>query len=182
MSAITIWGLGYFLVSFPYIKFGAPFYPSATRRLLFLISFTGSQILLWLPIFFIFVLSKMENRLKVQEDKRNRSSVFVNILTIRTALTSFVIVLFLLLSIYSYAIQAYPQIPTSFGGGAPKEVRLLLFDQSALNGLSIAVDNKLSEPVILLDQTDRTLLIMDKQGSRTFELSSSLVSAIVHQK
>jgi hypothetical protein len=93
-----------------------------------------------------------------------------------------VIVLFLLLSIYSYAIQAYPQIPTSFGGGAPKEVRLLLFDQSALNGLSIAVDNQLSEPVILLDQTDRTLLIMDKQGSRTFELSSSLVSAIVHQK
>jgi len=182
MSAITIWGLGYFLVSFPFVKFGRPFYPAETRRVIFLLSFTGSQILLWCPVFFMLILRNMEKHLKIREGETNTTSIFGSVPTIRTALSSFVIVLFLLLSIYSYAIQAYPQIPTTFGGGAPKEVRLLLSDPSAINGLSIAVNGQLSEPVLLLDQTDRTFFIMDIQNSETLELSSSLVSAVVHEK
>lgn len=182
MSIVTIWGLGYFLVSFPYIEFGRPYYPAESRRLFFMISFSGSQILLWLPALLTFAINKMESRLYFQREKSKGHDVPGGISTLRTALTSFVVVLFLILSVYSYAIRAYPQIPTSFGGGAPKEVRLLLSDPSAMNGLSIAVQGQLTEPVILLDQTDRILLIMDKQSLSTFELSSALVSAIIHQK
>lgn len=181
MSLATLWGLGYALVRLPNILYGVPYYPTEIRRFLFMFNFGSSQMLLWFPVVVVFTFYKIGTIIRVKSSLPHETHAG-SVLAIRTAATSFIIVLSLILSVYVYAIGAYSQIPTTFGGGAPKAVQLLLSNPDTVNGLSIKVEDGLSEPVILLDQSDRTLLIQEINGQRTLELSMSLILAIIHQK
>ncbi len=182
LSGCTVWALGYFLINFPYIPYGNPYRPAGVRLFSFYLGFSGSQLLLWLPIALIIGFQKFSPLHRAEQKGAGRSGLAFSGMAAQSAIMSFAIVLVLILSIYSYAIQSYSQIPATFGGGAPKKVQLILSDPAAVSGLSITTGGQLSEPLILIDQTDRMLLVQDIAGERTMELSTSLVLAIIHEK
>jgi hypothetical protein len=87
--------------------------------------------------------------------------------------------------LYNVAVYVYPQVPQQFGGGRPREARLL-FREDALQeakylGFGVAQNRLLSSPVRMLWENEDIYVIQSPEmlGDAIIRLDKSLVSAVV---
>jgi len=83
-----------------------------------------------------------------------------------------------------FALQIYPEIPASLGGGAGQPVQFVVDveKQSILEAAGIEVsDENISTRVLLLLETDKEYLIISKPDSKAISLQKDLISAVLYR-
>jgi hypothetical protein len=94
-----------------------------------------------------------------------------------------------LTSVFSYvdffAGTIYPIVPQQFGGGSPREVRLVVSNDSKIlfgeSGLNILETGIVSKPLDLLWETDQTYIVRyaDDPDARILHVSKDSVAGLV---
>jgi hypothetical protein len=83
-----------------------------------------------------------------------------------------------------FALQVYPEIPPSLGGGAGQPVEFIVTTENhtILEATGIEVsDANLSDSVLLLLETDKEYLVIPTQDANAISLQKALISAVIYQ-
>ena len=143
----------------------------------------ASQLALWFPIVLGSAISPLLDRIRPYEGRRSVNStpgrLTMNLR--RRAASIGLAAIFAIISLYVFATWVYPHVSPTLGGGAPSRVQILLSKSGSetIMRLPVTVVDNLSEPIVLLDQTDSSFLLL--LGSRQIvELSSQAVIGVVH--
>jgi hypothetical protein len=90
------------------------------------------------------------------------------------------IVVSVLISLFVFGRFVYPFSTPALGGGAPTRVQLALSDElSARTDFPLQVTDGMSEPVLLLDQSANSLLVLRPGTRQVLEIADEQVLAVV---
>lgn len=90
--------------------------------------------------------------------------------------------LYVLLSVWAFAVFVYPYIPSSFAGGKAENVRLMLGASVDTRGLPFQMEEEYTQNLRLLDtNVESYLLLIDYNGKdKLFELDKDLVKGVIY--
>jgi len=91
----------------------------------------------------------------------------------------FVVFIFII-GLWLFSEFVYPFVPSSFGGNAPTKVQIILSESlSNMENLPIKHNNRISEIVILIDQTPTSVLIKLFDKDTVVEIPYSEIKGVI---
>ena len=171
LMAVMVWVIGLVVTE---VDRNDPFaFPVATRQALIWVALPVSQLALAFPVFVSSITGVVLARRRLPSGSdAGRSPLFMQI-----ALAGLFVICGLI-SLFVFAVDVYPNTSPSFGGGAPSRIQLLVRDDATLERVGIETTSGVTEPIILLDQTDSRILLMTPH-QQTVELAVSEFIAII---
>ena len=170
LSFITIWYSGNILAGFnPNANF---LLPAEVRQASIRLGLTVTDIALLTLILIVFLLRWVSSRLinKKVENIPAWLGLFFG---------GFVVFIFII-GLWLFSEFVYPFVPSSFGGNAPTKVQIILSESlSNMENLPIKHNNRISEIVILIDQTPTSVLIKLFDKDTVVEIPYSEIKGVI---
>jgi MFS family permease len=170
LSFITIWYSGNILAGFnPNANF---LLPAEVRQASIRLGLTVTDIALLTLILIVFLLRWVSSRLinKKVENIPAWLGLFFG---------GFVVFIFII-GLWLFSEFVYPFVPSSFGGNAPTKVQIILSESlSNMGNLPIKHNNRISEIVILIDQTPTSVLIKLFDKDTVVEIPYSEIKGVI---